>query len=610
MKYTQVFQSLIFTLLLFVNSLSFSQGTALNFDGANDYVQTTYGGITGSADRSFEAWVYVNPSAPATNLCVLDYGVNAVGSRNTFFVSGSRGLSFISGGTNANIGSSANAVPVGQWAHVAFVLDNGTGFLYVNGFQVGTGSLTTVNTPAGNQDLTIGQRVTGGSILFDGSIDEVRVYDYARTGVQINADINAEYCMLPSGLTAYYRLNEGVPNATNTSQIYALDDSGNGNTGTLNNFTLSGTGSNWVVGPVLTPGFNGSYLSVYSCTDFTSSSGMVYSNSGTYYETLTNAAGCDSLLEIDLNIIPITGSITASACDTYTSPSGNYIYTGSGLYYDTLQTAQGCDSVISINLTINSYDGTSFISACDYYTTPDGNDTWIVSGIYPITYTNAAGCDSIITYDITIANATGSTISISECESYTTPSGNNTYTSSGTYIDIIPNAAGCDSTITITLTIENVNTDVTVSAFTLAADLSGGTYQWFTCNNGVVGAAIAGATGQIFTPTVTGEYAVEVTINGCSSMSDCYTIDLSSIKETSILSANIFPNPSNGTFTITLSEKQDVIISVIDIQGKTIFNRHIIKENSVIIDEKLPSGVYFVQLKSIDKTATYKVVVL
>ena len=120
---------------------------ALNFDGTNDVVQTAYSGVLGAANRTFEARVFVSPSAPASNLAILDYGLNLAGQRNTFVVAGNRGLQFISGGTNANISSPANTVPVNQWVHVAFVLNNGTGYLYVNGNQVGTGSLTSVNTP-------------------------------------------------------------------------------------------------------------------------------------------------------------------------------------------------------------------------------------------------------------------------------------------------------------------------------------------------------------------------------------------------------------------------------------------------------------------------------
>ncbi len=594
-----------------LSNFSFAQNVALDFDGSNDIVQTTYGGITGSADRTFEAWIFVSSNAPNANLAILDYGLNAVGSRNTFAVSSTRKLTFISGGTNANISSTnTNVVPIAQWTHVAFVLDNGTGYLYVNGVQVGTGSLSTVNTPTGNQDLRIGQRVTGGSIPFEGAIDEVRIYDYARTVTQINADMNAEYCSIPAGLVAYYRLNDGIANAVNTGLNTAIDDIGNNN-GTLTNFALSGTTSNWVTGPVLTSGLSNSSILVNTCSSYTSTSGMVYNTSGVYSETLTNSAGCDSIVTINLTIAPLTSSINVSACVSYTSPSGNYVYTGTGLYYDTLQTAGGCDSIIAISFTIDSYAGTEVISACNSYTTPDGLNTWTSSGQNTVTYINVAGCDSVVTYDLTIESSSSATINETACSSYTSPSGNYTFTASGNYMDTIQNTAGCDSVITINLNIINIDNGVSQTGATLQADLAGASYQWYTCNNGMLDMPIPGETGQSYTANATGDYGVEITLNGCIIESACYTVDISSIAESPLNSVKIYPNPSNGTFTISFASIQNQLdIRIVDLSGKEVYRKTRQVSNGLVIHEKLPSGVYFLQLQANNRTAIRKIVVL
>jgi hypothetical protein len=220
---------------------------ALNFDGADDVIQTTNSGVLSSNDRTFEAWVNVNVNAPASNLTILDYGLNVAGSRNTFVIDGNLGLRYISGGTNANINSPAGTITAGQWTHVALVIDNGTGFLYVNGIQVVTGSLSSVNTPSGNANVTIGERVSGGSIPFSGSIDEVRIWDVARTPAEIMASMNSELCSYPSSLIAYYKFNQGFASGNNQGQTSVIGETGD--TAVANNFAMIGSSSNWVSGP-------------------------------------------------------------------------------------------------------------------------------------------------------------------------------------------------------------------------------------------------------------------------------------------------------------------------------------------------------------------------
>ncbi len=244
---------LLLTILLLGTTTLFAQNqNGLNFDSNDDYVQTSFTGVTGTTNRTFEAWIYLSPSAPNTNLAILDYGLNAVGSRNTFMVNANRGLSFISGGTNANLSSTAGIIPAGQWTQVAFVLSNGTGFFFVNGNQVGTGNLSTVNTPTTGTDLRIGRRVAGGANLtFAGVIDEVRIWNVALSQNDIITGGGSEICPSSNGLIAYYQFNEGMASAAN-SGVNVLPDLVSGNNGTLNNFSLSGGSSNWTPGAPVT----------------------------------------------------------------------------------------------------------------------------------------------------------------------------------------------------------------------------------------------------------------------------------------------------------------------------------------------------------------------
>jgi hypothetical protein len=498
---------LLFALLISASTESAAQN-ALSFDGTNDYVQTTFAGVTGTSNRTFEAWIYL-ASSPSANVAIMDYGVNAVGSRNTFLVTGSNQLSFISGGTNANISSSLNAVPIGQWAHVAFVLNSGMGYLYVNGNQVGTGNLSTVNTPSGATNLRIGQRVPGGSIPFPGKIDEVRIWNTARTATELNNFKGAELCNLPSSLMAYYKLNSGTAGGSNTGLTTAIDHV-SANHGTLIGFSLSGSSSNWVSGASIAQG------------------------------------------------TPTTSTLNISACDSYTSPSGSSTHTSSTTFVDTIP--------------------------------------------------NHVGCDSIMTINLSILQSTSSTITLSACDEYIAPSGA-VYDSSGSYIDVIPNAAGCDSSITINLTIVHVDTAVSQSGITLTANASNATYQWVDCNNNY--APISGATSQAFTPSANGNYAVIIDQNSCIDTSMCYAVTGVGIQEnTKKAEFLLVPNPTDGQLTIVMAEKSnDVAISLFSIAGQEL--QVIRTQGSKLIRLDLstyPKGIYLLQMRSGNYTSVEKLI--
>ena len=306
-----IYRSLLFIIILVGAKTLGAQNVGLDFDGVDDVVSTTFNGVQGMANRTFEAWIYVNASAPSSNLAILDYGLNAVGSRNTFMINSSRGIGFISGGTDANISSTPNIIQDNQWTHVAFVLDNGTGYLYFNGSQVGTGSLSTVDTPSGEANLIIGERVTGGSIPFNGRIDEVRVWDIARTEAEIATDAATEFCQAPANLIAYYRLNDGVADGMNVSNTTALDESGNGNIGNLLNFSLDGTSSNWVAGPeAVFPGTITTNESISACNSYVWN-GITYSETGMFTITTAGVNGCDTVKNLDLTITQVLAEVIA-----------------------------------------------------------------------------------------------------------------------------------------------------------------------------------------------------------------------------------------------------------------------------------------------------------
>ena len=555
-------RSTLLTLGLFFYITNFLNAqVAVNFDGNNDVIQTNYSGVLGSANRTFEAMVFVSSSAPTSNLAILDYGLNAVGSRNTFAVSATRALTFVSGGTNANISSPGSAVPTDQWVHVAFVINNAIGFLYVDGVQVGTGSLSTVNTPAGNENVKIGQRVAGGSIPFSGTIDEVRVWSIARTQSEIQANISNELCSLDPNLQLYLRLNEGVAGANNLGVVNALDDSGNSYTATLSGFTLNGAASNWVLGNTITQGISSSNTIVSECDTYTwSVNSTTYTTSGNYSTVLAgaNVNGCDSILNLDLTIFTANDLTTnVSDCDSYTWSVNGQTYTSTTTAVEQLTTGQGCSYTHTLNLTLGQ--------------------------------------------------STSDTTTTSACDSYTWSANNQTYTTSGTFTESFANQGGCDSIVTLELTINSVDSSVTDNGdLTITANDATAMYQWLDCNNSY--ATIAGATAQIFATTVDGSFAVAVTSNGCTDTSECVVIDYANVDPIDyFLGTSLFPNPTTAQSTLAFGEEvSSATINIVDASGRVISAISVQNELEVTIELPEESGVYFVQVSR----ANHKVITL
>jgi hypothetical protein len=236
-------------------------------------------------------------------------------------------------------------------------------------------------------------------------------------------------------------------------------------------------------------------------------------------------------------------------------------------------------------------------SACGAFTL--NGQTYSTSGVYTQTLLNAAGCDSTITLNLTIRQATSSSLTQSACGAFTLNGQN--YTASGVYTQIRTNAAGCDSTITLNLTINTVDTVVIVNNATLSANATGASYQWVDCNNNT---PIAGETGQSFTPTLSGNYAVEITENGCSALSNCYNVvvvGIESLEEKEQI--QLFPNPATdeALLELELGVIGDVEIALYNNLGQ-LLNRTAyqnIKKLQHRFDlSMLPSASYWVMLKT------------
>ncbi|MBI3235507.1 MAG: lamin tail domain-containing protein [Bacteroidetes bacterium] len=352
-----------------------------------------------------------------------------------------------------------------------------------------------------------------------------------------------------------------------------------------------------------------SSISPVVCGSYKSPSGKyTWTSSNTYYDTLTNAGGCDSIITINLSINnKTTSSISSTTCGSYKSPSGKYTWTTSNTYIDTIKNANGCDSVITINLTISN-KATSSISAktCGSYTSPSGKYVWNTSNTYTDTLKSFKGCDSVITINLTVNSATASNISPSACNSYTSPSGK-ILSASKTYADTIMNANGCDSVITINLTINTIDTSVSRTGNTFSASQAGATYQWVNCGNNY--APIANETSKTFTPTSSINAEVIVTLNNCSDTSNCHSFALVGFNEINGLnSISLYPNPAQNNLQISTEQSiKNATVRIVSITGQTVLELKNISGNTFNLDlSNLSQGMYMIELNENGLTSRNK----
>ena len=329
---------------------------------------------------------------------------------------------------------------------------------------------------------------------------------------------------------------------------------------------------------------------ITACDSYSWIDGNTYTSSNnTATDTLTDVLGCDSVIKLNLTINNNTGTDIQTSCDSsYTWIDGNTYTTSNSSATHTLTNMTGCDSVVTLNLTINSSNtGTDTQTACDSYTWIDGNNYTASNNTATHILTNVAGCDSVVTLNLTINNSNTGTDTQAACDSYSWIDGN-TYTSSNnTATHTLTNAAGCDSVVTLDLTINNVDNGVTNNSPTLTANATGATYQWLDCDNNY--APISGETNQSFTATSSGSYAVEVTQNNCTDTSTCESVTVVGLQEAKKSELFLYPNPTTGILTI---EGAEGIASVYNIYG-----RLVLTANTNTLDiSNAAMGIYFVRV--------------
>ena len=190
-----------------------------------------------------------------------------------------------------------------------------------------------------------------------------------------------------------------------------------------------------------------------------------FETAGTQNVTLTTINGCDSVVKMTLTVNNLTtGDTIVVACNSFDWYEHVGIMQSCENLTHTFTNAAGCDSVVTLHLTVNySNTGDTTAVACDSF------DWYEHTGITQScenlthTFTNAMGCDSVVTLHLTINNPLHTAVIENTCESYTW--NGTTYTVSGNYTYSHIDVNGCTQVDTLHLTINNpVHTAITENA--------------------------------------------------------------------------------------------------------------------------------------------------
>jgi hypothetical protein len=133
---------------------------------------------------------------------------------------------------------------------------------------------------------------------------------------------------------------------------------------------------------------------------------------------LTTDDGCDSLVTLDLTIEPaLEETIEVEICQGSEYDFHGQILDEAGSYVAELTTTEGCDSIVTLNLTIAPLlEGTEEVSICQGHTYNFHGTDLDESGIYTEMLTTSDGCDSLVTLDLTIEPALEETIEVEICQ--------------------------------------------------------------------------------------------------------------------------------------------------------------------------------------------------
>ncbi|MFN8339727.1 MAG: SBBP repeat-containing protein [Saprospiraceae bacterium] len=332
---------------------------------------------------------------------------------------------------------------------------------------------------------------------------------------------------------------------------------------------------------------------------------QTFTKSGTYLVPLTNHFGCDSIITLVLQVNDVKKhAVSYKICPGDTIYVGQHHHTLPGIYIDTLVSRMGCDSIVTTTLSYNTISTNLKFDICQGEFVTVNNVKYGNTGIFRDTLVKADKCDSILIITVHAHPKYNVDTLYNLCKGSSINVGNGTYFNAGKYTEYLQTTYGCDSIIKFEIKVISFVPTFSIAKDTLkSVKIQGAEYQWYECRaNEQI--PFFGATDHQFVVLKSGKYALGITYLGCTFISDCIDVIISSTNDVQNGQFEYFPNPVDDNLSVKCNENG--LLKLMTLRGEVLREYILQSGNHQLYLGNLRSGSYLLYWKSGTKSKYYK----
>ncbi|MGE0079537.1 MAG: T9SS type A sorting domain-containing protein [Bacteroidales bacterium] len=318
--------------------------------------------------------------------------------------------------------------------------------------------------------------------------------------------------------------------------------------------------------------------------------GTDYTTPGDYTKVLQSTFGCDSTVTLHLSVNPtFNEEFSESICQGHSFYWEGTDYTTQGDYTRVLQSTFGCDSTVTLHLSVNPTFNEEFSeSICQGHSFYWEGTNYTIPGDYTRVLQSTFGCDSTVTLHLSVNPTFNEEFSESICQGHSFYWEGTDYTTPGDYTKVLQSTFGCDSTVKLHLSVNPLPT-VSITQIpgngqvTLDAGYGFSSYLWTPETQYT----------QTIIVTKDGTYSVLVTNQlGCEA-STSTNVTITNSEDIPQQFVKVYPNPVKDKLSIEISSIG--YVEIINTVGVVVLQKKI-ESNDTINMIDLHPGIYLVKI--------------